>query len=405
MARRIKQSLSTDSSQEVIDHPFRILWISGNDGTSLHAAPHLGEYDAVVYDEMSTSVASDLKVDPGFEVGSERNVVTNVQALLGRRREEATSLLRGGGLLVVRVRAFSGLVEQNQFFGTSHPARVNLADWWFRILDYLPALADRGVAVIELAMGDTVMIEEPGHAFEACLLSTTSYAATIAQHVAHEKGATVLATNRAGIPIAAEINVGAGSLLLVPSGTTRDGLERAIVETLTIRRAHRAAWPVPEEVIALANYRAVTEELREKHAASVTELGDIFAMKERIFSEPDVAKVLRYHRKATAGTTSIRDSLRHLALMVEVLEGLYGGERQLPGALGVSLATVKSIKKIANHAPSAVRHATVGPEAEIDRTEYSEAIDNAEVLVQAFISRRYDDEKTGGRRPPDNLTL
>jgi len=381
-------------SSAPVDKPvWNILRLDGGHDILL-TAPHLGEFDAVIYDDRASSVFSGLEIlPPGKRAFPEVDqVVRDLDLLVRRRAAEAFDLLEHGGILVIRLRARSGLSRQAKSGFDLYPQTetVSFSDWWIPTVPRLRTLCQVPKEIINEAYGSRIQVERPDHFLEPYLM-TARYAAILEPLVFADPSAqpATLATNGSGNVIACESDLGRGTVILVPADGDQDVLEKCVRDLLLVRRATTSAWRVPEEVATLERFQENTEKLRAERDQLIVELAEVWNRKTPVMESPEVRRVLDRFRKATEASTSERETLRLLHSMVEIVEDQLGGEAALIATLGVSKATVNAIKRPANEKRWDVRHSTVGEPETLEPGAVAAAIEAGRQIAQGFINSLY----------------
>ena len=372
----------------------RILWITIDADGHLVDCDALSEFDAVIIDQSLAVIATDA--DLQAEVVGHRSVelslVRGVRSLLERRHREMLGLLVNGGLVVIRLRRPQGIVAQQGPLWNPAPDAVGSWDIWVPLVEYLAAIAERGQDVVIEAAGRSVQVSDPEHLLDT-YLRTASYSAVLTPLVENVDSSTVLATNRAGDPVALEVRLGEGFLLLVPSDGDTVALEQSIDAILDLRRAFRDDWPVPDESAALADLHDAATDFRHRRDAAIAAVQAAWDLKRAVLADPDVRRVLDYFRVATAQDADQSKALGRLTRMVELIGDLCGGEHALPARLGISKALIDAVKGPANRRVADVRHAQAGPVIPLTDAEVGVALSAASKLAQAFVTARYEEAK------------
>ena len=324
----------------------------------------------------------------------------DLELLLNRRAAEALDFLGNGGILVIQLRAPSGLSRQVKTVFDIYPQldTVSFSDWWIPAVHRLRTLRQIPKEVITEAHGSRIQVEKPDHLLEPYLMEA-KYAAILRPLVFAEPSQqpVILATNASDNVVACESDFGRGTVVLVPADGDQDVLERCVRDLLLIRRATTTAWRVPEEVAALERFRENTEKLRAERDRLIVELAEVWNRKTPVMESPEVRRVLDRFRKATEASTSERETLRLLHSMVEIVEDQIGGEAALIATLGVSKATVNAIKRPANEKRLDVRHSTVGEPETLEPGAVTAAIEGGRQIAQGFINSLYG--RAGPLRP------
>jgi hypothetical protein len=364
-----------------------------NAGHRLYNAPVLGEFDAVIVDDRASSILDSFDhLQPGRMIDTEVQVASELAGHLGRRRGELLDMLRAGGILVVRLREPSALrcFVKGALAIYSEPELVWMWDWWAPLIERFEVLKTvNGLPVIG-GSGNRVSVDDPDHCLEPYLLSA-SYAAVLSDLVFTDRSTRPrrLASNPASTAVACEFSVSSGLVILVPADGDEQVLTECVENLLLVRGAEARDWPVPEEQDLLDAYAATAERLRRERVTLLDGLREVRKRKETALAIPEVRRVLSRHRKATAASTSVRDSLVILYKVVEIIEDYFGGESAMIVTLGITKAMVNAVKKPANDKRYEVRHATIGEPEILKDDEVQGALAAARAIIQAFIDHLY----------------
>jgi len=264
----------------------------------------LSGYDAAFLDPLSISDRWTHDIAPGgdgirrTDPQRDRGFGRTLASWMGRRRAEAEDLLlKGGGLLVCRLRTRGEPLEIST--GAEPPERLDRHGWLPTV-----SLVDRQHQFNFPANGRfvprhgaDVLIEESGSPFEAYLrrfpghfVYDVVYQDLLSTPI--ERFATVLARNRIGDVVALEIPFGEGRLILVPpvAGVAPSQEAAALVEaaeTAALRPAFASdpdwlpAYAIPEEE-RLADELAGLRERYAKLAAKIDEISGRLREKARV---------------------------------------------------------------------------------------------------------------------------
>jgi hypothetical protein len=253
----------------------------------------------------------------------------------------------------------------------------------------------RGTRVFTTGSGREIKIREYDHPLEGVIRGASGYAGQIAKELFDLPDPILLATTRIGDPIAAEINVGAGLVLLLPNGVDAKELAAALDEMIGARERHRQTWRLPRESALIEEEKAVRTELREKLANLDEEAGKLADLRLSVMNEVNVARAIGYYENGTSATRPIDRAMQDLYKLVDMLEDYFGGsEDKLAAGLGVPKSLFKAhIKKLANQAQLDFRHAESGEVVGADVAEVEQARRDAKDLVQRFIEYRCEEEQ------------
>jgi hypothetical protein len=299
---------------------------------------------------------------------------------LDRRSAELETFFENAGLLVVLLTAGSKrLSAMGAGYFDNHY-------WWTRELGLRPLPSP----LVVDGTGGMINPLEPGHSFEAYLESAPPYKARLDTSITAQSQVTVLATNRAGEPIAAEIAVEAGSVVIVPppaNDAQMKLLMEAIEATLKTRFGVGFEWRVPEELELEQERLHILGELRDKRAALDQKRAEVQRIKAEIFQTIEVRRALNYWREATGPGATPKKAMYALHAMLEMFDGYFStGRPEVAKILGISHNSMKRITELANRRTLNLRHTTGGTPEDIDPGEYERILREAHDIVQAFIN-------------------
>jgi hypothetical protein len=370
------------------DDLYRILWLDAHH--RLLNASHLGEFHAIVADDLASSMLDGYDaLRPGQSHAVEVDVLRGIRDRLAQRSYELRRMLENGGVLVVRLRQFSGLHVPASAWSAGEVESLRFADWWMPAIPSLANLAAANLPIIHVTSGHIVAVSEPDHVFEPYLASSR-YSAFL-DPIVFTWGGTPrpLAANPVGDVVACESNYGEGLVLVVQADGDLDALRRCLNDLLLMRRAGTDQWQLREEAALVQRDKELRTQLIRDREDALAKMREIRTAKRPIFDDGDVQRILALFRKATDETTSGKRTLELLHRLVEIVEDRAGGERGLITALGISKSTVESIKHPANDPRLDVRHATVGQPSALETEQVSHAIDAARQIVHGFIEHLY----------------
>lgn len=380
---------------------WNVLWLDRRH-TRLLDAPHLGEYEAVIFDDQGSSIGGPIaELPPGKALDLPEQAATELSRLLNQRAIELLKMLSHGGIVVVRLRAPSGAYSYRQGMLDVYPRAetIRLSRWWMRAVPRLSVLTQAEQETVKLALGERVSIEEPDHCFEPYLL-TARYAAVLDPLVFADQNdrPRVLARNPVGDVVACENDLGGGIVIIVPADGDDATLQTCLDNLLLLRWGHTQTWRVPEEIVLLEQYARITEQLRQERQEVLDGLSAVWERKQRIFSDTDVRRVLSRLDKATGASTSSKETLASLHSLVEIIEDRLGGEAALGAVLNIPKAMINAVKRPANEKQFDVRHSTVGEPTILEADTVRAAITAAATIVQAFVTHLY--AATTTKQPP-----
>ncbi len=318
----------------------------------------LSACDAVFFDPMDVSFRWTSDVAPGgdgirrTDPHRDRGFGRTLSAWMGRRRGEAEDLLlKGGGLLVCRLRTRGEPLEIAS--GEEPPERLDRYSW-------LPSvsLVDRQHQFSFPANGrfvprngaDVVLEESESpfgayfRRFEGHFVYDAVYQDLLSTPI--DRFATVLARNRVGDVVALEVPFGEGRLILVPPLVGVAPSQEAIVLLEAVEKAAARptfssepdwlpAYPVPGEeglVDELAG-------LRERHATLSAKIDEV---SERLRGKARIKRIL-YTRGRFSLLPAAGDAFRTLGFDVEQTDDLL----ELRSDEGDALAVVAATERVA----------------------------------------------------------
>ncbi len=202
-----------------------------------------------------------------------------------------------------------------------------------------------------------------------------------------------MATTRIGDAVAAEMSVGEGLVLLVPSGVDDAQLLTALEEILVARERYRESWLLPEEAALNQAEAELLEATRKRRAEYAARARALRELRGSVMQDVDVRRAIGYYENGVSATRAIKTAMYDLYKLVELLEDNLGGsEDSLVSELGVDKSIFKRIKKLANQKQLDFRHAKSGETEGADAADIQQARDDARVLVQKFIEYRYAEQ-------------
>lgn len=354
----------------------------------LLAARYLGDYDAIVVEPIwETLIGITGGPGPGEQAQTTVEIATKASAGLQQRSNELQRFIEAGGVLVIKVQARSSIWGQGSRYDSLY-YEVDSIYWFVSTIRPLAYVARvYGSALFLPDSGRGIEFREVGHPLEDVVRDAKSYSGTVAKEVLGQDGTTLLAATRIGDPVAVELVVGSGLVLLVPSGVDDAKLDLALAEILQTRARHRQTWLLPQERSLVDEERALragTSESLKALAERQRELADLRTSVMQ--SNLNLARAVAYYENGTSPTRSAERAMQDLHKLVDLLEDYFGGsEEKLATGLGVDKSRFKHIKKLANQPKLDIRHAASGVTEGADAEEVDQAREDARVLVQRFI--------------------
>ncbi len=322
----------------------------------------------------------------------EEEAAKEVVEELQRRSEEVEPFLQAGGVFVAEAQAASTIWGQGSRYNSPYH-EADSASWFVYRVPALSYPMHRGTAPFIAGSGTDIEIREVGHPLENVIREAHRYTTRISDEVFHTSSSVVLATTRIGDAVAAEITVGPGLVLLVPTGVDRKGLLAAVTEIVETRARHRQEWLLPEEAELLAAENKLRQATRDQLKVMADRQQSLAALRASVINDNiNIQRAIVYYENGTSATRSPKQAMQDLYKLVELLEGHFqGGEDKLAAELGVEKARFKHIKKLANQPVLDIRHATSGETVGADVAEVQQARDDAKALVQRFIEVCYEE--------------
>lgn len=184
--------------------------------------------------------------------------------------------------------------------------------------------------------------------------------------------------------------------MLVPPPQSSDDeqrLEEAVQRAVAQRVGARNDWLPPQERVLIERRDDLVARMRTERSQIDAELAAVRAIKARVVEEEVVARSRSYYRQATAPGVTPERSLGLLYKVTDLLRDYFGGgERGLADALGMTVAAIKNIKKVADLPERDLRHAHAGPTEQITDEELRDAVQTAYRMIDALITRRVTEE-------------
>jgi hypothetical protein len=386
---RARAAKRTPPPEPPLGGRLRILWVDARHAR-LFSAAHLGEFDAIVFDQQASAVRDGLDgLSPGYSLQVTGQVFDEMRRRLGERATELRAFLNSGGLLVVRLRAPSGLSTASNVLFRGDQVSLSLADWWMVCVAPLWQLHEADIETVLGAQGSRITVDEPAHAFEP-YLRLAGYAATL-QHLALTDGRLVkLASNPVGDAVGAECVVSEGAVVILPAEGDDEILADGVHAWLTLRRARRDTWPLPQEQTLISRLDAIEASFLAERDGIFKGLAEIATKKNRVMQDHDVRRILDRFRRATRASTAPAEALIHLHAAVEIIEERLGGERALVATLSIPKARVNAVKQPANDRALASRHVGTGDDRPVPSEQLDEALSATSAVITAFLSHLYD---------------
>jgi len=354
----------------------RILRVFRLQDEPLSATHYLAEYEAIIVKPVWERLLS-----TGRTVGE----ILQSEADFNRKSVELGEFLDAGGLLVI----LAVPVETHLF---QSMASQNNQSWWARHAEPLRASPEMVIP----GSGTSVMPTGSGSEFDEYLGYLTTYQARLSSWFDDQDNVRILARNRTGGTIAAEISVGPGMIVCVPPPADPRGealLLKAVADFLGHRFGPGLGWPLPEED-DLA--RARLQLVGEFHAAMAEITAKQRVVQERkraVFGKSQVRRGVGYYEQATRPGSTPKQIMTALYDLIEMLRDYYDTDWDgLGDALGVSHNSIDRIKRLANKRELHLRHTTADDPEGVDQTDLDKAAADGKAILSAFIAREYEEE-------------
>jgi hypothetical protein len=361
-------------------------------------ARNLSDYHAVVVDSRFGALLSGaVDVEPGKVFSPETKWIMRYSAELKERSAQLASFFRARGTLVVRLVEPSFQVAE--LVGGMYTSRRTLtvsSHEWFEdwITDGYTRLRDLNVGDLVLSgRGERIDLREPGHAFADYLLHRDGYSARLNPYLDRLPTATILATNRGGEPVAAEIAVVNGSIVLVPPPSDARGEE--LLKEATLRLVHSRVgvggdWVLEEEEALRREREELDARQSRERSDANARLEVVLNAKQKVLDEPEVRRAIGYYERASRAG-SPQNGLPHLYNLVDMLKDYFRcGDDDLARVIRVKPSAIEAIKRPQNQKRYDIRHATAGSPERLPATEAEQGMRAGAEIVRSFIQIRFE---------------
>lgn len=340
----------------------------------IEAALVLAEYDLIVLEPSWV-----LRGLPGARQTVSDDFFAHLHGALLRRRNELPEFFDAGGIMVVSL-------EDPCTVSSDYNLEFDSYQWWVPTVG-INNLPPDAVPVV-VGSGEISLVTEPGHPFGLYLEVNRTYHVRLRPELYADEHVIVLAENRLGQPVALEVPVDQGLLVLVtpPADSyKRDHLMSAARNVHEQRAGRTDSWRLAAEHRLEEERDRILAEMRVRREAAELKLQRTRELRQQILQQPHVARAIRYFERATEGTPTPKKSLPHLYNLVEVIEQRLGGKQAAAKSLGISSKSLERIKRLANEGPRDIRHAPTDSVAETTWSEFSEALSDAKASLKALI--------------------
>jgi len=355
---------------------FKILKLRRPADGLLSSSNYLAEFEAIVIKpEWSRLVLFS---------GPDMATIVQSEAEFGRKSSELRDFLEAGGLLVVLV-----VPREERHLQSSYSNPHDNIVWWAIHLTYPWTDPD----VVAPGAGTSVIPTGAGSEFDAYLNAVQHYDARLGSWFEDRSGVNILARNRAGGPVAAEVAVGNGTVVCVPPPTDHDEEEllfKAIEDFLGHRFGPGLKWPVAEEEELRSTRDRLIADFHLRIGEVETEQRAVQDRKRAVFEKSQVRRAVGYFDQAIRPGRTPKQTLDSLYSLIEMLKDYYEtGWDGLAGKLGVSRNSVGRIKTLANKKELHLRHTTADDPEGVEQSDLDRIVADARAIVSAFIAQEY----------------
>jgi hypothetical protein len=363
--------------------PYAVLDLTELGRGSLVEASYLAEYDAIVLEPCWPLLS--LPSDGEAQLVDHEDLLKFVEAA-NRHGDEFNDFYKNGGILFVLLDE-PCLISSEGLLGNR--LDVHSYGWW------LPSIQQRlSSSVFETTVrvkrGTSIVIREPGHPLEDYLRLVSSYPLQIRPQALRLED-VILATDRIGNPIAVEMPMEQGAIILVPPepGTTTAELNKGIMATLNRRLGPATRWHLTRERALQQELDDLVRASRDNREEIESRLGLVRANKVKLLAIPAIERILRYHEKAIESTLTPFKSLQELHKMVEAIEHRLGGDAHAARMLQLTSADFKRIKRLASDPVYDVRPAAQDSTDSVDSAQFDRALGTASTMVERLLELEY----------------
>jgi hypothetical protein len=366
---------------------FKILRLFGPEDQPLSQTHYLAEYEAIIVKpEWRYLVVS----------GPTTGDVARSEQALDRKSTELLDFLSAGGLLVVLLTPF----EERILMSGPVQRQDDNYGWWSR---------QAGPMAISQLMtlpgsGTSAMPTGSGSEFDSYVDSIQSYEARLGSWFDNNDNVQILAHNRAGGAIAAEITVGSGTIVCVPPPVVSQG-EELLLKAVEVFLSHRFGpglkWPLPEEEELARTRQKVLGDFHTSMAEVTAKQRAVQELKRAVFGKSQVRRGVRYYEQATRPGSTPKQTMTALYDLIEMLRDYFDEDWDgMADTLGVSHNSVDRIKRLANKKELHLRHTTADDPEGVDQAELDKAVADGKAILSAFIAHEYTEEAV--RIPPSS---
>jgi hypothetical protein len=363
--------------------PYAVLDLTELGRGSLVEASYLAEYDAIVLEPCWLLLS--LPSDGEAQLVDHEDLLKFVEAA-NRHGDEFNDFYKNGGILFVLLDE-PCLISSEGLLGNR--LDVHSYGWWLSSIQRrLPSSAFD--TTVRVTRGTSIVIREPGHPLEDYLRLVSSYPLQIRPQALRLED-VILATDRIGNPIAVEMPMEQGAIILVPPepGTTAAELNKGIMATLNRRLGPATRWHLTRERALQQELDDLVRASRDNREEIESRLGLVRANKVKLLAIPAIERILRYHEKAIESTPTPFKSLQELHKMVEAIEHRLGGDAHAARMLQLTSADFRRIKRLASDPVYDVRPTVQDSTDCADSAQFDRALGTASTMVERLLELEY----------------
>jgi hypothetical protein len=235
-----------------------------------------------------------------------------------------------------------------------------------------------------------------GSEFDEYLETIQRYEARLGPWFEDRPNVQILARNRAGGAVAAEITVGSGTVVCLPPPSDHDE-EDALFKGVNAFLGHRFGpglkWLVKEEEELRAAREKLIGDFQSGTAAVSKQQEAVQERKRAVFAKSQVKRGVGYFDQATRAGCTPRQTMTALYSLIEMLKDYYDTDWSgLADLLEVSHKSVDRIKILANKPEKHMRHVNASDPEGVDQAELVRVIEDAKAIMSSFMTREYANE-------------
>jgi hypothetical protein len=358
-------------------HDSRILRLDRQQDNPLSASDYLAEYEAII-------------VRPEWQrlilTGPNMNAIIRSEEGFNRKAVELGDFLAIGGLLVVLP-----VPAEKRLFQTNSP--FDNHSWWaMDIAQPYPGTP----SIVTPGPGTSVEPTGVGSEFDEYLELNQSYQARLGSWFDNRDNVQILARNRAGGVIAAEVTAGPGTVICVPPPVDV-GAEEVLLQAVKSFLGHRFGlglkWPLPEEEELARVRQKLVAEFQLRMADVTSQQRAVQDRKRAVFERSQVRRGVRYFDLSTRSGATPKQTMDALYSLIEMLKDYYTTDwNGLADRLSVSHKSIDRIKTLANKKELHLRHTTAADPQGIVQADIDRTVADGRAILFAFIALEYADE-------------